>query len=518
MGRPKGKMEMTKRCLAVCGLALAAWLSAGTMPAAGQQQPQQGQETPADVARLSFAQGGVQVTSGGQVQFQQAVANMPLLAGSQLQTAQDGEAEVEFGDGSVARLTPNSSLQIARLSADSVDIQQLSGLGYYELNLGEGHPSFQVEFANGAVVPTSNAIFRLDLDNAPEIAAMTGTITITSNGQQVGALNPGESFAFEPSGNSPYTVSQSYTADSWDQWNQDRDQAISEEASAQTTVRDESGEGGSSNDENWNDLDYYGNWYSVPGSGNVWVPAGIGSGWDPYGYGYWGFYPGLGGYVWISGYPWGWLPYHCGMWSYYSFGWGWAPGGCGIGWVGVIGVHGYPGYFMPVAPVWRAGHPRVLPAARLVVSDRGSLARGPWGLGHPLPVINHEATLNVGGRVIAPISRTPVAERASIGSSFTARGTSPGVRSALQASVHYQQRAYQPGEQGRSSYAQGTQPSRSFQQNEQVPSQRYNSSAPPRSTYVPRSMPTPHYSPPPSYHPPSGGSAPRGGGGGRGGR
>lgn len=581
MGHPTGKAKMKIAMRGFAGLCLGVWLSAGWMWAVAQDQPEngapaptqsaapaaqdqpengapaptqgsepaaqdqqeqpengpsaptQGYEPAANIARLSFVQGGVQISSGGQVQFQQAVANMPVLEGAQLQTAEDGQAEVEFGDGSVARLTPNSSLQIDHLSADSVQIEQLSGLGYYELNTGQGHPSYQVVFSDGVVVPTSNAIFRVDLDDAPAVASMTGTESITSNGNQVGALNAGETFTFQPSGNSPYTVTQTIASNSWDQWNQDRDQAISQEASAQTDVRDDSGDGGS---ENWNDLDAYGDWYSVPDAGNVWVPAGVGAGWDPYGYGYWGFYPGLGGYVWISGYPWGWLPYHCGLWSYYSFGWGWSPGGCGRAWMPLSRVRGYGGYVVPRRPFWRPGYPHPILSSRLVIQDRGPAARGPWGMGHPVPVVDRGRTLNVNGRTISPIRRTPVAGRASIGSSFTARGTSPGVRSALQSSVH-QQRGYRPGESVRSPYSQGPRPMQDVrpsqgprpmqnmrpmqqnptrplpQYNRPQPQQRYNGQAGDRSGYVRRSMPTPHYSAPPrAYRAPSGGN--RGGGGG----
>ena len=559
-----GSIQVVKRSLAVSGFLLAVWLSAGTVKLAAQDQPQDGelasqvqnqsqgqvpngeqgqateqnqglaqdQTSASNVARLSFVQGGVQVNSGGQVDFEQAVANMPILEGSHVQTAQDGEAEVEFSDGSVARLTPNSSLEIDHLGADSISIQQLSGLAYYELNTGQGLPSYQVTFnGGGSVTPTSNAIFRVDLDNAPEIASMTGTESVLSNGQQVGQLNDGQTFTFQPSDNSPYTVSQNIASNSWDQWNQDRDQAISQEASAQTPERDDSGDSGS---ENWNDLDTYGDWYSVPGSGNVWVPAGVGAGWDPFGFGYWGFYPGLGGYVWISGYPWGWLPYHCGAWNSYSFGWGWTPGGCGGPWLPVSRVYGYAGYRRPMPPAWRRGYGRPIVSARLVVEDRGAAARGPWGMGHRTPVINHQRSLNFNGRTITPVGRVSVAGRASVRSSFTARGTSPGMRSTMQSDVRNQQRGSLRGDSGRSTYTPGAreqgmraptpgareQGMRAPAQNPIRPAPQYRpqerqqrpvDQGRSRTTYTPRSMPNPHYSAPPAYHPPSGGN--HGGGG-----
>ena len=88
------------------------WIGLGTGRAPAQN-PAQGPG--ANVARVSFVQGSVQLTSGQGADFQQAVMNMPALDGSRLQTGADGQAEIEFGDGSVARLTPNSTLQFDHL-------------------------------------------------------------------------------------------------------------------------------------------------------------------------------------------------------------------------------------------------------------------------------------------------------------------------------------------------------------------------------------------------------------------
>ena len=60
------------------------------------------------VVRLSYVQGQVKILQGETTQFEQARANMPLLVDYTLATAEDGQAEVEFTDGSVARVTPNS--------------------------------------------------------------------------------------------------------------------------------------------------------------------------------------------------------------------------------------------------------------------------------------------------------------------------------------------------------------------------------------------------------------------------
>jgi hypothetical protein len=492
------------RAVTASSLFLGISLGAGAVWATAQADPQpQAQQAPAptpqppgDVARMSSVQGKVQVRFSGQNDFEDAVMNMPLLSGAQLQTGSEGQAEVEFNDGSVARLTPNSSLQLKQLTPGNVDLHQLSGLGYYELNVGPDHPSFNVEFANATLMPTANLIFRLDLDKAPEAAVISGSAHV--EGAQIAPADIGENQSIRFSNISatgPYTVTQGLDPDSWDQWNSDRDQAIAQEAAQQTPVRNDAG---SSNDENWNDLDYYGNWYPVPDYGNVWVPTGVDAGWDPFGLGYWGYYPGFGA-TWISGYPWGWLPYRCGGWNYFSFGWGWVPGGCGLGWAPIVRVRGYPGYFLPARPNFRVGGGRLYPvgATHLYTVDRGGAATGPWSTGHFVPGAGHQATVDVGGHAVSPIGRAtfPSAAFARAG------GTSPGVRAALAnpGRLSYQHAGPTPGPVGESIRAQ---PSYSAPDT--------------RSTYLQRAMPAPHYnaphySPPPVPH----ASVPSGGAGGR---
>ena len=70
---------------------------------------------PARAVRLSSVDGQVQVAQGNQVLADQAVANTPLFEGTLLTTADDGRAEIQFEDGSVARISPNSSLALTVL-------------------------------------------------------------------------------------------------------------------------------------------------------------------------------------------------------------------------------------------------------------------------------------------------------------------------------------------------------------------------------------------------------------------
>jgi hypothetical protein len=362
------------------------------------------------VVRLSYVNGGVQILQNGTVQFDKAVANMPLFESSQIRTDGDGQAEIEFADGSVARLTPNSSLELTHLqplgATGHTDIELLGGLGYFELNVGQGQ-RFSVKVGPATVRPEENAVFRADLDTNPGVAVFQGVLHVDGgNGAYSVDVDEREAVRFDANDAAQYTLAQEIAPDSWDQWNIDRDDAIAREAQTQTAVRNDSS---APQDPGWNDLDAYGDWYPIDGYGDVWVPDGVDATWDPFGYGYWASYP-VYGVTWVSGYPWGWLPYHCGAWNYFSFGWGWVPGGCGLGFSPIVTVWNSPaGYHLPV---WPRRPPRPMPLvgvrASLTLVDRGAAARGPWGPGAaPHPVATHTQPIRLGDNTVQPIEHLP---------------------------------------------------------------------------------------------------------------
>src|SRR6201996_9278186 len=164
-----------------------------------------GQTQALNVARVSFVQASVQLLAGQGSDFQQAVMNMPVVDGSRLQTGGDGQAEVEFGDGSVARLTPNSAIQFDHLGQDQGQLEQLGGLGYYEFNVGQGHPGFSVQFANLNVQPATNSIVRIGLDAGWDVAVMSGAINV--QGQGIPGVNVSENQSIHGGDNrgAPYT-------------------------------------------------------------------------------------------------------------------------------------------------------------------------------------------------------------------------------------------------------------------------------------------------------------------------
>jgi hypothetical protein len=380
--------------------------------------------------RISDVEGQVKIFTGDQVAFDQAEPNMPAVEGMRLVTSDNGRLEIEFEDGSVARVTPDSSIRLTQLrrNADGATVTQidaLTGLSYYELNNRGGQ--YTVHFGADAATPAQDAVFRVALDAAPyQLADMHGAVHVDDGRGLSLDVHPSQTFQTDPQQPGEYTVAQNITADSWDQWNSDRDQTLSQLGANQSTARASSG-----NPDNpaWNDLDYYGNWYSLPGYGQVWSPSGVGAGWDPFGVGAWGYYSGVG-YSWISGYPWGWWPYHCGAWDYLdTWGWLWVPGNCGwgfygAGWYPYATVWRVPkGYVPPIRPHGPPIHlPHPIPVERpgaLIAVNRGSQFSAPF---HYVNGVRPEPRpLTFEGKTIAPLDAGihPL-QRGPMGESFTA--------------------------------------------------------------------------------------------------
>jgi FecR protein len=335
------------------------------------------------MARLTYLAGQVQLDGAAGAGSQSAVLNMPILEGTVLSTANDGQAELEFEDGSLVRLTPNSALSVVKLSVDADgDFQSklalLHGLAYLELRSTAKY-QYSLDAQGDTLSPLENSTLRVSLDQPPAIiAVLQGKVHVSSIAPaagQAGAQADATAGQTLRSDSTPgqqatgtYLVKDGIDPDSWDQWNRDRDVVAAKESTNQTTARN-----GFAGDQGygWSDLDANGSWYDLPGQGQVWQPdvaadAGIDA-FDPYGYGAWAWTPGYG-YAWASGYSWGWTPYRCGNWQFWDgFGWGWAPGP----FCGVYGFGGYgfrlhlhrlpPIYHGPRRPFPRSGsmHPNI---------------------------------------------------------------------------------------------------------------------------------------------------------------
>src|SRR5258708_435969 len=143
--------------LPVCLLGVAGILALASLPALAL--PFADDDTPPDAAaaapggrsvRLSSVEGGVRVVLDGEVVADPALVNQPLFEGSQIITANDGQAEVQLEDGSVARLSPNTTLTFSVMQAQGTstktEIVVNGGLAYFELQPSNNQHSLRVNY------------------------------------------------------------------------------------------------------------------------------------------------------------------------------------------------------------------------------------------------------------------------------------------------------------------------------------------------------------------------------------
>jgi hypothetical protein len=393
--------------------------------------PTAGQAPAARAIRLSSVDGQVQIAQGKQVLAASGVANTPLFEGTTITTAEDGRAEIQFEDGSTARLSPNSALTLTVLrgsgSSGEAELTLDGGLGYFELQGADHTGQIKVHFGDSVVTPSGFSVLRINLDTPPgEVAVFSGNAHLERGSAAAVDMHGGESVTLSSDDASRYTLNETIEPDSWDSWNSDRDQVLTSEAAAKTGATKDYADSGNPA---WNDLDANGNWYNVPGEGNIWSPnEAQDSNWDPYGNGSWGFSPGFG-YTWISGNSWGYLPYSCGSWNFYnSFGWGWAPGagGCnpwwgGGGYYGPNIGYGYGGYRPPTRP--HAPHHPLGNAGLIAVNRRTT---GPHVI---LPARDRGGVVNIGGHTVMayhPVNPRPMYDHSASGfvnHAFVANGS-----------------------------------------------------------------------------------------------
>lgn len=298
----------------------------------------------ARIVRLSFVEGTVTLHRPGIDQWAKAFINTPIEQGFNLATAANSFAEVEFENGSTARLGQLSELDFTNLSLSS------DGNKINHMTLARGYATFTVMPKRGDVyevhaggstyTAADKTMFRVDLEQAGErLEVFKGKVDAQSPyGNGMVAKN--QVLELIPNSTKPYQLTDGITEDAWDRWVNKRQQT---ETVARNRSESGSGNWAGRSLYGWSDLLYYGNWRDLPGYGSCWAPS-MGAGWAPYSVGRWAWYPGFG-YTWISGLSWGWLPFHYGSWiSPVGTGWCWLPGNFSAWSPGLVTWYEGPGW------------------------------------------------------------------------------------------------------------------------------------------------------------------------------
>lgn len=331
------------------------------------------------IVRLSYIEGGVQISRGAAGAYEKAIVNLPITEGAKLKTA-DGRAEVEFEDGSTLRLVADSTVEFSQLSlrdsgAKVSAVNVTSGTAYVNFT-GTKNDEFSVRFEDKKIMLARAAHLRIILgDEDSSVAVFKGLIQVDNPSVTID-VKKNQTVSFDLDTNQ-YKVAKNIQETPYDSWDDQQNEYHTRYAAKSYNSYSPYAYGTT-------DLSYYGNFFNAPGYGMMWQPYLAGAGWDPFMDGAWAFNSGFG-FGWVSAYPWGWTPYHSGAWIFLpGYGWAWQPGGAWNNWYSQPVVRNAPKSF--VAPHAPAG------GTNTVVVNRGPASSF---TGNKLIVRNNSAGLGV---------------------------------------------------------------------------------------------------------------------------
>ncbi len=281
-----------------------------------QQEPDGQYEQGRGVARVSVLNGDVSVRRGDSGDVIAAALNAPLMANDAVLTGSASRAEVQLDWGNLVRIAPNSEVRFTGLDVKSFQIQVAAGTVTFRV-LRQSQAEAEVDTPSVAVRPLGQGTYRISVrdDGTSEITIRSGEADILSpHGSE--RLTPGRTMYARGDASDPeFQVIGAIAPDTWDRWNEDRDQYLLRSRSYEHVSPDVNGA---------EDLDQYGTWTNDPNYGYVWQPN-VAPGWAPYQSGRW-VWEDYYGWTWVSYDPWGWAPYHYGRWFWGAGGWCWYPG------------------------------------------------------------------------------------------------------------------------------------------------------------------------------------------------
>ncbi len=268
--------------------------------------PDDSQDPPSRVARLSVVEGSVSLQPGGTGDWGAASKNRPLTIGDKLWTEQGARVELQAGQAAL-HLGGMTALSFLNLDGNITQLRLAEGaLNFRVRQISEGDV-YEVDTPNAAFTVTEAGAFRIDVNengDATAITAIRGAGEIAAGGQSY-TVHAGERADINGLDNNVrFATSAATQPDELDRWAQQRDQKEENSQSARYVSRDVVG---------YSDLDDYGTWRDEPEYGHVWVPNSVDVGWAPYSYGYWNWV-GPWGWTWVDYSPWGFAPFHYGRW------------------------------------------------------------------------------------------------------------------------------------------------------------------------------------------------------------
>jgi FecR protein len=308
--------------------ALPALLLAFTLNAqSGDRTAQPPSVSKVRIVRLSQVKGTVRLDRDTGRGFEPAIANLPIVEKSRLET-DTGVAEIEFEDNSSLRLAPDSIVEFPKLErlpggTTVSSVHLVKGMAYVSLMKSPGN-EFNLLFGQQNARLQASSHVRLQLKGTEaKLAVFDGAVQLEGPAGVMDVARK-KTVTIAMLDSSAPKIAKDVAADPLDSWDHNAADYHARSASMSALSSSPYSYGLS-------DMGYYGSFADVAGCGSMWRPYFASATWEPYSNGAWAWYEGAG-YSWVSPYPWGWTPYHYGTWSFcQGAGWGWMPGGSWMG-------------------------------------------------------------------------------------------------------------------------------------------------------------------------------------------
>ena len=286
----------------------------------------------ARVLRISLLKGEVSLRRAGNVEWERAQLNTPLVEGDTLATGRDSRLEIQADSRNFVRVGPDSVLTVSTLRDEGIALSITEGTATIRLaRFDKDKEYFEVDAPKTTVAAEKTGQYRIDVDAGGVVRVTVredgrARVYSQSSGFEL-RNNRSARFAYDNTNEGDWELSAAAEFDEWDYWNDERERYLASRLKYEGRERYYDSEVYGAEE-----LDLYGDWVYTRDYGYVWRPhvTVINNyyDWAPYRYGHWDWCPPYG-WTWIPDEDWGWAPYHYGRWVYVNNYWCWAPRGYG---------------------------------------------------------------------------------------------------------------------------------------------------------------------------------------------
>ena len=279
----------------------------------------------AKVLRVKYTSGEAFVQRSYDQGLEQATVNLPVFEKDKIGTT-SGRLELYLGRSNYLRLDYDSEIiltEIPSLRKTNLIMRILKGGIYLDMENIDREKDIEIQTPDCGIFLLDRGIYRINVNESgnTEIYVQEGIAEVAGDNTSLNVRANQKTVMANGNVRERPFYFQSSDRDSFDQWNNQRNQTIGYSRHSSSRYL-ESG---------YEDYEYElsrsGRWIYEPGyTSHIWIPYNVGSYWRPYWNGRWIQNP-FYGYVWSSHDPWGWYTHHYGRWHWSAFyGWYWIPG------------------------------------------------------------------------------------------------------------------------------------------------------------------------------------------------